>query len=140
MKTADDISAHYTFYSNPDIGGRYSALSLPGIVPATIIGVDVKNLLQGIVSQSEELTVTGASLGAVLGTLALSGRDKLTFILPPRWKHFGDWLEQLIAESTGKEGKGILPILKEPLMDVSTYGKDRVFVFFTTTIMNGIHK
>lgn len=130
MKTADDISAHYIFYSNPDIGGRYSALSLPGIVPATIIGVDVKNLLQGIVSQSEELTVTGASLGAVLGTLALSGRDKLTFILPPRWKHFGDWLEQLIAESTGKEGKGILPVLNEPLADKTEYGKDRVFVIF----------
>lgn len=130
MKTADDISAHYTFYSNPDIGGRYSALSLPGIVPATMIGVDVKKLLQRVVSQSEELTAAGASLGAALGTLALSGRDKLTFILPPRWKHFGDWLEQLIAESTGKEGKGILPVLDEPVAGNTRYGKDRVFVVF----------
>ena len=81
-------------------------------------------------SQSEKLIAEGASLGAALGTLARAGRDKLTFILPPRWKSFGDWLEQLIAESTGKEGKGILPVLDEPLQDNAAYGKDRVFVIF----------
>ena len=72
----------------------------------------------------------GASLGAALGTLANQGRDKLTFILPPRWKSYGGWLEQLIAESTGKEGKGILPVPDEMLSDASGYGKDRVFVLF----------
>ncbi|MBN1472140.1 MAG: hypothetical protein JW925_10200, partial [Syntrophaceae bacterium] len=73
---------------------------------------------------------TGASLGAVLGTLATKGRDKLTIFLPQHWQSFGDWLEQLIAESTGKEGKGILPVLDEPLRAQDAYGKDRVFVIF----------
>ena len=68
-------------------------------------------------SQAEKLNAAGASLGAALGTLALAGRDKLTFIMPPRWRSFGDWLEQLIAESTGKEGKGILPVLDEPFFE-----------------------
>ncbi len=130
IKTAESISAYHTFLNNPNIGGRYSALSLPGIVPAAIIGVDVKKLLQTVVANTETLLAIGASLGAALGTLAQAGRDKLTFILPPRWKSFGDWLEQLIAESTGKEGKGILPVLDEPLQDNVAYGKDRVFVIF----------
>ena len=81
-------------------------------------------------SQAEKLNAAGASLGAALGVLALAGRDKLTFIMPPRWKSFGDWLEQLIAESTGKEGKGILPVLDEPLLNNASYGKDRFFVIF----------
>jgi glucose-6-phosphate isomerase len=130
IKTAENISAHHIFLSNPDIGGRYSALSLPGIVPAAIIGVDVEKLLQGVVEHTEKLLTVGTSLGAALGTLAQAGRDKLTFILPPRWNSFGDWLEQLIAESTGKEGKGILPVLDEPLLDKGAYGKDSVFVIF----------
>ena len=130
IKTAENISARHIFLNNPDIGGRYSALSLPGIVPAAIIGVDAEKLLHGVVAHIEKLLANGASLGAALGTLAQAGRDKLTFILPPRWKSFGDWLEQLIAESTGKEGKGILPVLDEPFPDNSVYGKDRVFVIF----------
>jgi glucose-6-phosphate isomerase len=132
IKIAENISAHHTFFSNTNIGGRYSALSFPGIVPAAIIGVDAEKLLQRVtdVSQAEKLNATGASLGAALGVLALAGRDKLTFIMPPRWKSFGDWLEQLIAESTGKEGNGILPVLDEPLQDNTAYGKDRVFVIF----------
>ena len=72
----------------------------------------------------------GAALGAALGTLANRERDKLTFVLPARWKAFGDWLEQLIAESTGKEGKGILPVLDEQLSDTIARGQDRVFVVF----------
>jgi len=132
IKIAENISAHHTFLSNTNIGGRYSALSFPGIVPAAIIGVDVEKLLQRAtdVSQAERLNLSGASLGAALGVLALAGRDKLTFIMPPQWKSFGDWLEQLIAESTGKEGKGILPVLDEQLQDNTNYGKDRVFVIF----------
>jgi glucose-6-phosphate isomerase len=132
IKIAENISAYHTFFSNTNIGGRYSALSFTGIVPAAIIGVDAEKLLQRVtdVSQAEKLNATGASLGTALGVLALAGRDKLTFILPPRWKSFGDWLEQLIAESTGKEGKGIIPVLDEPLQDSNAYGKDRVFVIF----------
>jgi glucose-6-phosphate isomerase len=130
INTAESIFAHHIFLNNPDIGGRYSALSLAGIVPAAIIGVDVKKLLKNVSSNIKTLFAAGASLGAALGTLAQAGRDKLTFILPPRWKSFGDWLEQLIAESTGKEGKGILPVLDEPFLDKEVYGKDRVFVIF----------
>ncbi|PKN51822.1 MAG: glucose-6-phosphate isomerase [Deltaproteobacteria bacterium HGW-Deltaproteobacteria-13] len=128
IKIAKNISAHHTFLNNPDIGGRYSALSLPGIVPAAMIGVDVVKLLQRAIDA--KLSDSGASLGAALGTLAQMGRDKLTFIMPSGWQSFGDWLEQLIAESTGKEGKGILPILNEPLTDSAAYGRDRVFVVF----------
>ena len=130
LKIAENIAAYFTFFSNTDIGGRYSALSLTGIVPAVVIGVDVGKLLQNVSSNMESLLADGASLGATLGTLAMSGRDKLTFILPPHWKSFSDWLEQLIAESTGKEGKGILPVQDEPLTDKVAYGKDRVFVIF----------
>lgn len=130
IKTAKNISAHHIFLNNPDIGGRYSALSLTGIVPAALIGVDVKKLLQKVSLNMEILMSAGAALGAALGTLAYRGRDKLTFVLPPRWKPFGDWLEQLIAESTGKEGKGILPVLDEKFSDAPEYGKDRVFIIF----------
>jgi glucose-6-phosphate isomerase len=132
LKVAEHISAYHVFLNNQEIGGRYSALSFPGIVPAALIGVNVEKLLKRAVDtlQAEKQIATGTSLGAVLGTLALRGHDKLTFILPSRWKHFGDWLEQLIAESTGKEGKGILPVLDEPFGDKSLYGKDRVFVIF----------
>jgi glucose-6-phosphate isomerase/transaldolase/glucose-6-phosphate isomerase len=130
VKTAEEIAAHFTFFSNSDIGGRYSALSLTGIVPAAVIGIDVEKLLQNISSNLESILNTGASLGAVLGTLATNGRDKLTIFLPQHWQSFGDWLEQLIAESTGKEGKGILPVLDEPLRAQDAYGKDRVFVIF----------
>jgi len=130
VKTAESISARYIFLNNPDIGGRYSALSLTGIVPAALIGIDVETLLQNVSSNLETLVSVGASLGATLGALATKGRDKLTFVLPPRWKSYGDWLEQLLAESTGKEGKGILPMTDETFSDASGYGKDRVFVIF----------
>jgi len=129
-QTAEKISARHVFLSPPDIGGRYSALSLPGIIPAMIIGVAAEKLLQKTVSHLRELTADGAALGAVLGTLATTGRDKLTFFFPPSWKPLGDWLEQLIAESTGKEGKGILPVPDEPLHEKNLYGHDRVFVVF----------
>jgi len=130
VKTAQNLSAHYTFFSKTDIGGRYSGLSVTGIVPAAFTGIDVRLLLERTCSHKDELITTGASLGAALGILAQAGRDKLTFILPQHWEDFGDWLEQLIAESTGKEGKGILPVLDEPLVENSVYGKDRAFVIF----------
>lgn len=139
VKTAQELSLRHTFLNNPAIGGRYSALSIPGIVPAAIIGVDVEKLLQNTASAAQKektqkfsgnLDDTGAVLGATLGTLAQMGRDKLTLIMPPHFASFGNWLEQLIAESTGKEGKGILPITGEELYEPGAYGNDRLFVIF----------
>lgn len=129
VKIAQDISAHHTFISDTNIGGRYSALAFPGIIPAAIIGVDLEKLLQRA-TETSGLNVCGESLGAALGVLALAGRNKLTFAMPAEWKPLGDWLEQLIAESTGKEGKGILPVLDEPIHDKAVYGNDRAFVIF----------
>ena len=139
IKTAQELSLRHTFLNNPTIGGRYSALSMPGIIPAAIIGVDVEILLLTAITAAQrekvdnfsgELAATGAVLGAILGTLAQRSRNKITFIMSPQWAPLGDWLEQLIAESTGKEGKGILPVLDEPLADPRFYSQDRVFVFF----------
>jgi glucose-6-phosphate isomerase/transaldolase/glucose-6-phosphate isomerase len=139
LEQAWQLQLPYIFSNNPNIGGRYSALSLVGMIPAALIGVQIEKLLQNAVAVARQEKTdffsgkgdsTGCLLGAALGTLAQYGRDKLTLMLPPSWKSFGDWLEQLIAESTGKEGKGILPVLNEPSMDVNTYGNDRVFVFF----------
>jgi glucose-6-phosphate isomerase len=139
VKTAQELSLRQTFLNNPAIGGRYSALSMPGIVPAAIIGVDVERLLQNAARAAQrektkntpgKLDDTGAALGATLGTLAQMGRDKLTLIMPPIFTSFGNWLEQLIAESTGKEGKGILPVTGEKLSEPGAYSNDRIFVFF----------
>lgn len=139
LEQAWQLQLPYVFSNNPNIGGRYSALSLAGMIPAALIGVQIEKLLQNAVALASQEKAdffsgkgdsTGCFLGAALGTLAQYGRDKLTLILPPSWNSFGDWLEQLIAESTGKEGKGILPVLNEPPMDVSAYGNDRVFVIF----------
>ncbi|MDP1989679.1 MAG: hypothetical protein Q8K00_01550 [Syntrophales bacterium] len=125
----------HTFLNDPEIGGRYSALSFFGLFPATLIGMDVKRLLEraaaemeGQFSGSGTEERGGAFLGAFLGELAKRGRDKLTFVFSPEIEPFGDWIEQLIAESTGKEGKGILPVVGEPLGPPEVYGNDRVFV------------
>jgi transaldolase/glucose-6-phosphate isomerase len=123
-------------FSNPeDIGGRYSALSYFGLVPAALIGAPLHELLD----RAEEMATAsvgmvpaaqspGATLGAVMGECAKAGRDKVTLFLPPDIASFGNWVEQLIAESTGKEDVGIMPIVGEPLGDPSVYGEDRVFV------------
>lgn len=121
--------------SPPDIGGRYAALSYVGLVPAALIGIDARELSErGAAMAAECGPDTGAEenpgawLGAVLGEAALAGRDKLTLLLSPRLRSFGLWLEQLVAESTGKEGKGIVPVVGEPLGGPSHYGLDRLFV------------
>jgi len=123
------------FLNPPDIGGRYSALSFFGLVPAALIGVDVETLLHRAHRMAEAcaacvppLESPGAWLGAILGESALAGRDKATFVLSPGIASFGLWVEQLIAESTGKEGKGILPVADEPLGPLDVYRGDRVFV------------
>lgn len=126
----------HTFLNDPEIGGRYSALSFFGLFPAALIGMDVRRLLERAAVEAEDEFLRkngsgdggGAFLGALLGELAKRGRDKLTFLFSPRIAAFGDWIEQLIAESTGKEGKGILPVVGEPLGGPDVYGDDRVFV------------
>ena len=111
------------FLNQPDIGGRYSALSYFGMVPAALMGLNIKRLLQ--VDKDIE---TALRLGVALGECAKAGRDKLTFVIDPKLATLGLWIEQLIAESTGKEGKGLVPVVGEPLGAASVYGDDRVFV------------
>ena len=122
------------FLNATDIGGRYSALSYPGLVPASLIGLDLDALL---VSASTMLARTrdpeptrnaALALGLAIGTLARGGRNKLTFVIDPEIAAFGAWVEQLIAESTGKHGTGIVPIDQEPLGTMAAYSDDRVFV------------
>ena len=128
---AKELNFRKIFLNDPNIGGRYSALSLFGIVPAALIGVDLKELFneaKKVIDHSKEVNNTVAQLGVAIGVLAEQGVDKLTFILSDELKPFGAWVEQLIAESTGKDGKGILPVEGEELLAPSEYSHDRVFV------------
>jgi glucose-6-phosphate isomerase len=124
-----------TFLNPPDIGGRYSALSYFGLVPAALIGVDLSALLDRAVAELDTARLEtdaaanpGVALGAALGELGREGRDKLTLVLGESLEALGAWIEQLVAESTGKQGRGILPVDEEPLADPSVYANDRVFV------------
>jgi transaldolase/glucose-6-phosphate isomerase len=118
----------------PDVGGRYSALSVFGLVPAALHGVDLGALLDRALSMAEACRATDAAanpglrLGAFIGEAALAGRDKLTILTGERMAAFGDWAEQLVAESTGKAGTGIVPIVGEPARAPEAYGDDRCFV------------
>ena len=124
-------------FPNPsDIGGRYSVLSYFGMVPAALIGIDVARLLDRADRMSEGCASCvpveenpGAWLGGAMGALTLNGQDKLTLITSPSIGSFGLWVEQLIAESTGKAGKGIIPVAEEPLSSSGNYGDDRAFVY-----------
>jgi len=134
-KMATDDKFKRIFLNPADIGGRYSALSYFGMVPAALMGLDVKKLLdraERIVHSCASVVPAhenpGARLGAIMGECAKAGRDKLTIIADPKIASLGLWIEQLIAESTGKEGKGILPVAGEPLGAPSVYGDDRLFV------------
>ena len=116
------------FNANPDIGGRYSALSHFGMLPAAILGLDLASILRGAVQAIEELgndSGPAFELAAALGAGVRTGRDKLTI---DAWGPFGDWVEQLVAESTGKHGTGILPVVREPAGAPAHYGADRLFV------------
>jgi glucose-6-phosphate isomerase len=119
------------FNANPDIGGRYSALSHFGMLPAALLGIDIAAILRGAVQTVERCGNAddnpGASLAAALGAGVKTGRDKLTI---NAWGPFGDWVEQLVAESTGKHGTGILPVVREPLAAPDRYGTDRLFVAY----------
>ena len=126
----------HIFHGDPSIGGRYSALSNFGIVPAALMGLDVAKFLDRTEEMVEACAATvpvdenpGVMLGIILGTAAKNGRDKVTIITSPGISDLGAWLEQLLAESTGKQGHGIIPVDREDLASPGAYGNDRVFAY-----------
>lgn len=133
---ARNLKFRKIFLNDPDIGGRYSALSLFGIVPAAIIGADVVKLISVAQKEaalcksnkSEIMSNHAAILGVIIGVLAQNGKEKLTFFTSTEISGFGAWVEQLVAESTGKAGKGILPVDLEEVQSTGYYADDRVFV------------
>jgi transaldolase/glucose-6-phosphate isomerase len=134
-REAQEKGFRAVFPNPPDIGGRYSALTYFGMVPAALLGIDVSRLLsrgeQVVESLSADLPPQACppiALGAAIGALGAGRRDKITFVISPSIASFGYWVEQLIAESTGKEGKGLVPVEGEPLAPPSCYAKDRLFV------------
>ncbi len=125
-----------TFVNPPDIGGRYSVLSYFGLVPAALIGLNVETLIERAIEMGRvcgpdvpPTTNPGAYLGGVMAALAREGRDKVTIMASPAVATFGLWAEQLLAESTGKEGKGLIPVAQEPPASPAAYGDDRLFVY-----------
>jgi transaldolase/glucose-6-phosphate isomerase len=134
-KVAQADGFRYIFYGVPSIGGRYSVLSPFGLVPAAAAGVDVRRLLELAQTMVRScgpdvppVANPAVQLGMALGLAARLGRDKVTLLCSPRLADFGAWAEQLIAESTGKSGKGLIPIDGEPLVDPANYGSDRFFI------------
>jgi transaldolase/glucose-6-phosphate isomerase len=139
QQVAERDRFRHIFFGRASIGGRYSALSHFGMVPAAVMGVDIKKFLDraqemvracGASAPVEENP--GAVLGIILGMAARGGRDKLTIISSPDISDLGAWLEQLVAESTGKVGKGIIPVDREELSAPEAYGNDRVFAYIHT--------
>ena len=127
------------FRANPNVGGRYSALIEFGLVPAVIAGIDgekllrtSRNMMVDCSNYKSSITNPGILLGTLLAAAYSVGRDKLTIIADNSLVPIGAWIEQLIAESSGKEGKGILPVADEPLMDPEKYGNDRFFVYLNS--------
>ncbi|MCB0730601.1 MAG: glucose-6-phosphate isomerase [Ignavibacteriae bacterium] len=131
-KMAKELNLRKIFINNPNIGGRYSVLSFFGTVPAALLGIDLTKLLTNaktIADDSKNPKSVSGEIGVVIGQLAKLGRDKLTFVYSDKIISFGTWVEQLIAESTGKNGVGILPIESENLETQEYYKDDRVFVY-----------
>jgi transaldolase / glucose-6-phosphate isomerase len=137
QKIAEEDGFRHILYGKPEIGGRFSALSAFGLTAAAAMGLDVEKLLNGAASMVRSCKATnpnenpGSILGTILGVCHREGRDKLTIFTPPEFYDLGAWLEQLIAESTGKNGLSIIPVDREALQTVDMYGSDRVFVHFT---------
>jgi glucose-6-phosphate isomerase len=131
---AQDNKFRRVFHANPEVGGRYSALSHFGLVPAALTGINLGRLLRRARSMANACRNQapynpGLTLGAAMGELALQGRDKITFFTSPSISSFGMWVEQLIAESLGKQGTGILPVVGEAVTEPALYGNDRLFVY-----------
>lgn len=132
QKLAVEKGFRKVFKANPDVGGRYSALIAFGIVPAVLAGFGGEELLERSTRFSDgNLTFDdkGVELGVVLGSAYITGRDKLTILSDEKCASMGSWIEQLIAESSGKNGRGILPVDNEPLQAANAYGSDRIFVY-----------
>lgn len=132
---ATERGFHHVFTADPDVGGRFSALTHFGLVPAALIGVDIEALLDSaarLAAQAAEAVRDdpAVGLGLALTALAKQGKDKLTILTSPGLASLPSWMEQLIAESLGKEGTGIVPVADEPLAPVGTYGHDRVFLSY----------
>jgi transaldolase/glucose-6-phosphate isomerase len=139
-KLANERGFRKVFNADPNVGGRYSALTAFGLVPAALLGLDVKRLLARAAWMMEQTAPKvlaarnpGLVLGAVIAEAALAKRDKLTVLADAPLVAFGSWLEQLIAESSGKDDTGIVPVDREPLGDASVYGQDRLFVYLRQT-------
>jgi transaldolase/glucose-6-phosphate isomerase len=136
LQQAEEKRYRRVFINQADIGGRYSALSYFGLVPGALVGADV----EGLVAKAVEMAAASAPgvpapeqaalrLGAILGVASKMGRDKLTLVITPEIASFGSWIEQLVAASTGKDGKGVVPVDLEPVGAPSAYGDDRLFVY-----------
>ena len=137
QKLAASRGYRETFVNPADIGGRFSALSLFGLVPTALIGASADDLLAAGAAMAdgcrqENHANAGLELGAFIAATTEAGRDKLTVVLPPSLATLGLWIEQLVAESTGKHGKGALPVVDEPLRPPEAYGQDRAFVAIAT--------
>lgn len=135
VDTASELGFQRMFLNQADIGGRYSALSYFGMAPAALMGIDIRQFLERAKQAEQSCSAVmpargnpGLQLGAIIGECANAGRDKLTLLLEPQIRTLGLWIEQLLAESTGKDGKGILPVAGEPIGSLSAYDDDRVFV------------
>jgi transaldolase/glucose-6-phosphate isomerase len=135
-KLAKDKHFQRTFLAEKTVGGRYSALTPFGLVPAALMGIDLAGLLGAAVLMQKACGIgqasganPGLALGVLIGEASLKGREKLTVITDDLFKPFGPWLEQLVAESSGKQGKGILPVVQEPSTKPAKYGHDRLFIY-----------
>jgi transaldolase / glucose-6-phosphate isomerase len=135
VETANQLGFQRIFLNQSDVGGRYSALSYFGMVPAVLMGLDLRRFLSRakVAAQSCSAAMKpeqnmALQLGAIIGESANAGRDKLTLVIDEEIGTLGLWIEQLVAESTGKEGKGVLPVAGEPIGKASVYGDDRLFV------------
>ena len=137
QKIAEEDGFRHIYYGKSEIGGRFSALSAFGLTAAAVMGLDVEKLLNGASTMVRSCKAAnpnenpGTILGTILGTCFRNGRDKLTIFTPLEAYDLGAWLEQLIAESTGKNGVSIIPVDREPLQMADAYGEDRIFVNFT---------
>ncbi len=139
-KLSEEFKFRETFINPPDVGGRYSVLSDFGILPMALVGIDVNAILHsaklmmlGCGADIPAEINPGISLGTLLGLAQRKGRDKVTFVLSSSLKPFGYWVEQLLAESTGKEGKGLIPVNGEELSAPKKYADDRVFIHIFLT-------
>ncbi len=139
-KLAQARKFRYVFHGDPTVGGRFSVLSPFGLIPASLMGVDVERMLDSAAKMMRQCTADvpaarnpGIALGIVLAEAALHGRDKVTLFADPQWASFGSWLEQLVAESSGKNGMGIIPVDGEPPAAPEFYGPDRLFVYLRST-------